>query len=82
MNYVFVFDVSSEAIISEFLQSSCESLKSILFGGADAEGVQLPSTFSVLSRVAILTYDTTLHFYDLSVRCLLLTSGYLNLILF
>jgi len=80
MNYIFAFDTSSEAIISEFLQSSCENLKSILFGSADAEGDQLPPALSALSRVAILSFDTTLHFYDLSVRCLLLSFGYLNLI--
>jgi protein transport protein SEC24 len=67
MDYIFAFDVSREAIYSEFLSSACETLKLILFGGTDAGGSHL-STIPESSRICILTFDTTLHFYDFSVR--------------
>lgn len=68
IDYVFAFDVSIEAISSEFLTSACETLKLILFGGTDTDGSQLFATFPESTRIAILTFDTTLHFYDFSVR--------------
>lgn len=67
IDYIFAFDVSTEAIYSEFLSSACETLKSILFGGTDAGGSH-SSTIPESSRIGILTFDTTLHFYDFSVR--------------
>ncbi len=68
IDYIFAFDVSIEAIYSEFLSSACETLKLILFGGTDAGGSHLSPTIPESSRIAILTFDTTLHFYDFSVR--------------
>ena len=67
IDYFFAFDVSGEAIVSEFLHASCEALKRVLFGSADANGLQYTTIFPDRGRVAILTFDTTLHFYDLSV---------------
>ena len=67
MDFIFAFDVSSESITSEFLHSSCEAVKKVLFGNADAKGVQSAPSFPNGCRVAILTFDTTLHFYDISV---------------
>lgn len=66
MDYIFAFDVSNESIISEFLHSSCEAVKRVLFGGADVNSEAAP-VLPNSCRVAILTFDTTLHFYDLSV---------------
>src|SRR5258708_18791814 len=67
MDFIFAFDVSSESITSEFLHSSCEAVKKLLFGSADAEGVRSAPSFPDGCRIAILTFDTTLHFYDISV---------------
>jgi protein transport protein SEC24 len=67
MDYIFAFDVSSESVISEFLHSSCEALKKVLFGIPTRNGVQSAPVFPDGCRVAILTFDTTLHFYDISV---------------
>ena len=81
MDYVFAFDVSNEAIVSGFLQSACDALKSILYGSPDASGAALiPSAFPPSLRIAIITFDTTLHFYDMTVgfRIVLATISQLN----
>jgi len=69
MDYIFAFDVSNEAVVSGFLQSACDALKSILYGSSDASGANLiPPAFPPSLRIAIITFDTAIHFYDLSVR--------------
>ncbi|KAF4618938.1 hypothetical protein D9613_010130 [Agrocybe pediades] len=60
MDYVFAFDVSNEAIASGFLRSACDSLKLLLFGNEAGSKPCLPS----FNRVAIITYDKNIHFYD------------------
>lgn len=68
MDYVFAFDVSNEAVVSGFLQSTCDALKSILYGSLDASGaIPTPPAFPPSLRIAIITFDTTLHFYDMAV---------------
>jgi len=76
MRYVFVIDVSSEAVNSGMLLSTCRALKEILIppiiaaaaGGQDAEpSIYATPTFPTQNQVAILTFDRTLHFYNLSV---------------
>ncbi|KAJ3513513.1 hypothetical protein NLJ89_g2903 [Agrocybe chaxingu] len=66
MDYVFAFDVSNETVISGFLQSACDAVKKILYGEEDENGVLSPALFPASNRIAIITFDTTLHFYDLS----------------
>lgn len=68
MNYVFAFDVSLEANQSGFLRAACASLHTVLYGGTSEYGLPLESCFPNESHIAILTFDRTLHFYDLSVR--------------
>ncbi|TFK34422.1 hypothetical protein BDQ12DRAFT_689579 [Crucibulum laeve] len=58
MDYVFALDVSNHAVYSGFLTAACDALRTMLFGPT--------SCFPPDSRVCILTFDTTLHFYDLS----------------
>ncbi|KZP33786.1 hypothetical protein FIBSPDRAFT_772693 [Athelia psychrophila] len=60
MNFLFAFDVSSEAIRSGFLRSACDSLRDILYGAAPC--------FPAECHIAILTFDQTLHFHNLSAR--------------
>lgn len=67
MDYIFAFDVSIESVMSEFLHSSCEALKKVLFGLSDVKCAQSAPMIPNVGRVAILTFDTTLHFYNLSV---------------
>jgi protein transport protein SEC24 len=59
MNYVFALDVSLDAVQSGFLASACTALATMLCSPAPL----LPPE----SRVCILTYDNTIHFYNLSV---------------
>lgn len=66
MDYVFVIDVSVEAIRSGFTSTACESLRRILYGGTSEEDTIV--CFPSQSRICIVTYDRTLHFYNLSVR--------------
>lgn len=68
MRYVFAFDVSSEAVRSGLVKVACACLRNILFGGTSADGVPTESCFPPDTSLAILTYDSTIHFYDLSVR--------------
>lgn len=63
MDYVFAFDVSQESVRLGFLQTACNVLLEILYGRDD---VVLPC-FPPSSRIAILAYDRTLQFYNLSV---------------
>ncbi|KAI8976654.1 sec24-like protein [Trametes punicea] len=62
MDYVFVFDVSQEAVRSGFLKVACATLLECLFGDGEA----VPSCFPQSSRIAILAFDRTLQFYNLS----------------
>jgi protein transport protein SEC24 len=66
MNYVFAFDVSLEAVQSGFLRTACNSLRDMLYGRNDGEGVVEPC-FPSESHIAILTFDRSLYFYNLSV---------------
>ncbi|KIK68465.1 hypothetical protein GYMLUDRAFT_35886 [Collybiopsis luxurians FD-317 M1] len=68
LNFFFALDVSVEAVQSNFLYASCITLLKMLYGGPDAtdEQVMLDSCFPVGSRVAIITFDSTLQFYNLT----------------
>lgn len=65
MNYIFALDVSHEAIQSGFLASACSSIRTMLYG--DENGGNSPC-FPPESELAIITFDSTLHFYNFSVR--------------
>ena len=68
LEIVFAFDVSSEAVTSGFLKCACAFLKELLYASED----DLDDVcFSRNGRMAIITFDSTLHFYDLSVRATL-----------
>ncbi|KAJ7031988.1 sec24-related protein [Mycena alexandri] len=58
LNYVFALDVSNEAQRSGLLHTACASILDVLFGPNACCPPQ--------SEIAILTFDVTLHFYDLS----------------
>lgn len=65
LNYVFAFDVSAESVETGFLKSSCDALSAVFFEETP-EGIT--SSFAPESKITILTFDQSLHFYNLSVR--------------
>lgn len=65
INYVFLFDVSHEAVQSGFLRVACACVRTILFGGISQDGSPIDPCFPPESSLAILTFDHTIHFYDL-----------------
>ena len=67
MRFLFVINVSSDAILSGLVQAACVAIKGVLFGGETPDGTRMDPCFPVGCRVAFMTYDNTLHYYDLSV---------------
>ena len=66
LEIIFAFDVSSVAVASGFLKCACAFLKELLYGEDDLDD----ACFSRNGRIAIITFDSTLHFYDLTVRAI------------
>ncbi|KAF8518397.1 Sec23/Sec24 trunk domain-containing protein [Hysterangium stoloniferum] len=71
MRYLFVIDVSQEAITSGFVQSVCEGLINVFYGTQSPNeiintSIEPPLCFPPENEISIMTYDHTLHFYNLS----------------
>ncbi|TFK72464.1 hypothetical protein BDN72DRAFT_326010 [Pluteus cervinus] len=66
MNFVFAIDVSSDAVRCGALKAICSTLLAILYGGDTIDGDNIEPCFPPGSRLAVLTFDQTIHFYDLS----------------
>ena len=64
LDIIFAFDVSSEAVASGFLNCACTFLRELLYTSED------DTCFSRNGRMAVITFDSTLHFYDLTVRAI------------
>jgi protein transport protein SEC24 len=77
MRHVFAIDVSWQSAQSGVIQEVAKSIKAILYGedeGGDLkvdgeEGVQSAGKLARGSKVAIITFDRTVHFYNMRVRC-------------
>lgn len=67
MDYIFAFDVSQEGMRSGLTQAACATLASLLYPPEREDGTSI-SYFPPQSKIAIITFDRTLHFYDLGVR--------------
>ena len=65
LDIIFAFDVSRESVTSGFLECACAILGDLLYS---SEGDLDDACFSRKGRIAIITFDSTLHFYDLTVR--------------
>lgn len=81
MDYIFALDVSYEAARSGLLRTACNALLSVLFGGISADGQPVSPCYLQGGRVAVMTFDNTIHFHDLSVRHSPSSSGRLGLYL-
>lgn len=67
LNFVFLIEMTAEAIRSGFARKSCEAVMRTLYGGLSDDGTQLTPCFPHQSRACIITFDRTLQFYDFSV---------------
>ena len=57
--YLFAFDVSKPAVDSGYLALACSTIKSVI------EGQLLPGMSDERAKVAFITYDKHIHFYNL-----------------
>ncbi|KAI0701385.1 Sec23/Sec24 trunk domain-containing protein [Cytidiella melzeri] len=65
MDYVFVIDVSADAFSSGFTEHASRSLIRTLYGDETGETF-IPPCIPPQSRICIMTFDSTVHFYDIS----------------
>jgi protein transport protein SEC24 len=56
MNFVFAFDQSLDGVRSGFLRTAAEAALDVLYGPE--------ACFPLESRIAFLTFDSTVHFYE------------------
>ena len=68
MNYVFAIDVSHDAAENGFLKSACDVIRRVLFGDKDSSGRILEPCFPPASQLAIITFDQSVHFHEISVN--------------
>ncbi|KAF9237386.1 hypothetical protein BU15DRAFT_88812 [Melanogaster broomeanus] len=66
LNYLFALDVSIQAVESGFLQSVCDIILGILYGGTAVDGSTFEPCFPQCCGIGIITFDQTVHFYNLS----------------
>lgn len=67
MDYVFVIEMTADAIRSGFARKSCEALARTLYGGVSEEGTPAKPCFPANIRMCLITFDRTLHFYNFTV---------------
>lgn len=74
LRWLFLIDVSQEAVNKGYLEACCEGIMAALYSDDDDndDGVEEDSAASKRlpkgSRVGIITFDKEVHFYNLSVR--------------
>ncbi|KAI5306168.1 COPII coat Sec23p-Sfb3p heterodimer component [Ascosphaera pollenicola] len=74
LRWLFLLDVTQEAVSRGFLEACCDGILAALYGGDaqdEAEDGSTPSPARALpegSKVGIITYDKLVHFYNLSPR--------------
>ncbi|KAI5286332.1 COPII coat Sec23p-Sfb3p heterodimer component [Ascosphaera aggregata] len=74
LRWLFLIDVTQEAVSRGFLEATCDSILAALYGGNAQEGAEGETTTAGVrslpqgSKVGIITYDKLVHFYNLSSR--------------
>ena len=75
LHWLFLIDVSQEAITRGFLEAFCEGILGTLYGDAEegltdgsSDGGALKRVLPPGSKVGFVTYDKSVHFYNCSVR--------------
>ncbi|PSN64354.1 hypothetical protein BS50DRAFT_575795 [Corynespora cassiicola Philippines] len=69
LHWLFLIDVTAEAVNRGFLDGFCEGIISALYGGGESESSEdgtTPRRLPKGAKVGIVTYDKELHFYNLS----------------
>ncbi|KAF2877875.1 hypothetical protein BDV95DRAFT_588892 [Massariosphaeria phaeospora] len=69
LRWLFLIDVTAEAVNRGYLDGFCEGVINALYGGENDESQDAESTKGRLppgAKVGIVTYDKELHFYNLS----------------
>lgn len=73
LHWLFLIDVTAEAVNKGFLDGFCEGIMSALYGGDDTADVNAQNgehhgRLPPGAKVGIITYDKDIHFYNLSPR--------------
>jgi protein transport protein SEC24 len=69
IRWLFLIDVTAEAVNRGFLHGFCEGVMNALYGGSDnVDGSQATSRIPKGAKVGIMTFDKEMHFYNLSPR--------------
>ncbi|THH09228.1 hypothetical protein EW145_g2180 [Phellinidium pouzarii] len=63
---MFAIDVSREAVQCGLVRAACEAIIGVLYGREMDDGVRMEPCFPTQCKVGIMTFDTTVHFYDVS----------------
>lgn len=68
LRWLFLIDVTAEAVNRGFLDGFCEGIMSALYGGSDvqSEAGETTSRIPKGAKVGIVTFDKEMHFYNLS----------------
>ncbi|KAI9841665.1 MAG: COPII coat Sec23p-Sfb3p heterodimer component [Sclerophora amabilis] len=70
LRWLFLIDVGQEAVNKGFLESFCEGIVAALYSGDSTEGDDSSATQSTRlppgSKIAVVTFDKDIHFYNLS----------------
>ncbi|KAF2134420.1 Sec23/Sec24 family protein-like protein [Dothidotthia symphoricarpi CBS 119687] len=68
LRWLFLIDVTAEAVNRGFLAAFCEGIVSALYGGSNDSSEETDSTTRIPkgAKVGIMTFDKSIHFYNLS----------------
>jgi protein transport protein SEC24 len=68
LRWLFLIDVTAEAVNRGFLHGFCEGIMNALYGGSadNVDGSDSTSRISKGAKVGIVTFDKEMHFYNLS----------------
>ncbi|KAL5536166.1 SFB3 [Sanghuangporus sanghuang] len=66
MRVLFAIDVSREAVQNGMVRAACQAIIGVLYGSETDDGTRLEPCFPAECLAGVVTFDTTVHFYDLS----------------
>ncbi|KAH8116706.1 hypothetical protein DFH11DRAFT_1724673 [Phellopilus nigrolimitatus] len=66
MRILFAIDVTRESVQCGMAHAACQAIKGVLFGGEMEDGGRMEPCFPERCKVGLLTFNTSVHFYDIS----------------